>query len=129
MENRSDLDVGGSSGSGNTLRPPHLSRSLSSPSDGRCYPSGDGLTRPRSLMESLLVAKMEAASRPFLFRTDSTDSASSFGSIGSSNLGSDVCRCDDCLLGIADHVAGDERPGRRKVPDKHYSKIPCSLWK
>lgn len=116
MENRTKVDSGGpSSSSGDTLRPPHLCRSLSSPGDGRCYPSCEGLTRPRSLMESLLVAKMEAASRPLLFRMDSTDSASSFGSMTSSNVGSDVCRCDDCMLGIADHLAGDETPGRRKV--------------
>ncbi|KAK3909913.1 Protein translocase subunit [Frankliniella fusca] len=77
--------------------------------------------RPRSLMESLLVAKMERATQlgtgaapsagpapaapaapaptapPLLLRTDSTDSASSF-----SSASSDVCRCDDCLLGTVD---------------------------
>ncbi|CAH2041572.1 unnamed protein product, partial [Iphiclides podalirius] len=56
--------------------------------------------RPRSLMESLLVAKMEALSTGKLVRTDSLDSCSSFGSM--SSLPSDVCRCDDCLLGIVD---------------------------
>ncbi|XP_053608924.1 inositol-trisphosphate 3-kinase B isoform X3 [Plodia interpunctella] len=56
--------------------------------------------RQRSLMESLLVAKMEALSTGKLIRTDSMDSCSSFGSM--SSLPSDVCRCDDCLLGIAD---------------------------
>ncbi|XP_047507862.1 inositol-trisphosphate 3-kinase B isoform X2 [Pieris napi] len=56
--------------------------------------------RPRSLMESLLVAKMEALSTGRLVRTDSLDSCSSFGSM--SSLPSDVCRCDDCLLGIVD---------------------------
>lgn len=56
--------------------------------------------RPRSLMESLLVAKMEALSTGRLVRTDSMDSCSSFGSM--SSLPSDVCRCDDCLLGIVD---------------------------
>ncbi|KAI5646213.1 hypothetical protein NE865_01675 [Phthorimaea operculella] len=56
--------------------------------------------RPRSLMESLLVAKMEALSTGKLVRTDSMDSCSSFGSM--SSLPSDVCRCDDCLLGIVD---------------------------
>ncbi|XP_028034699.1 uncharacterized protein LOC114246402 [Bombyx mandarina] len=56
--------------------------------------------RPRSLMESLLVAKMEALSTGKLVRADSMDSCSSFGSM--SSLPSDVCRCDDCLLGIVD---------------------------
>ncbi|CAG9583098.1 unnamed protein product [Danaus chrysippus] len=56
--------------------------------------------RPRSLMETLLVAKMEALSTGKLVRTDSLDSCSSFGSM--SSLPSDVCRCDDCLLGIVD---------------------------
>lgn len=51
-------------------------------------------------MESLLVAKMEALSTGKLVRTDSMDSCSSFGSM--SSLPSDVCRCDDCLLGIVD---------------------------
>uniref|UniRef100_A0A1B6C943 Kinase n=2 Tax=Clastoptera arizonana TaxID=38151 RepID=A0A1B6C943_9HEMI len=65
-------------------------------------------------MESLLIAKMERASggpnvlngnlcgslpSPLL-RMDSVDSTSSFAS--TSSIGSDVCRCDDCLLGIAD---------------------------
>ncbi|KOB51998.1 Inositol 1,4,5-triphosphate kinase 2, partial [Operophtera brumata] len=56
--------------------------------------------RPRSLMESLLVAKMEALSTGKLVRTDSMDSCSSYGSM--SSLPSDICRCDDCLLGIVD---------------------------
>ena len=115
MENNPSDSGGSSKTSDSSLRPPHLCRSLSSPGEGRCYPSCEGLHRPRSLMESLLLAKMEAASRPLLFRMDSTDSASSFGSVSSSNLGSDMCRCDDCMLGIADHLAGDESPGRRKV--------------
>lgn len=63
--------------------------------------------RPKSLMESLLAAKMEqvTAGHPSrqLIRTDSADSASSMGSITSTT--SDVCRCDDCLLGIADLYA------------------------
>lgn len=73
----------------------------------RCCPLSPDLarrsrspTRPRSLMESLLVAKMEALSTGKLVRTDSMDSCSSFGSM--SSLPSDVCRCDDCLLGIVD---------------------------
>lgn len=66
--------------------------------------------RHRTLMESLLAKKIEMAAggssnadRP-LIRTDSLDSTSSLGSISSSMAayGEDVCRCDDCLLGIAD---------------------------
>uniref|UniRef100_A0A8W7Q2M5 Uncharacterized protein n=1 Tax=Anopheles coluzzii TaxID=1518534 RepID=A0A8W7Q2M5_ANOCL len=65
-------------------------------------------SRPRSLMEALLAKKIEAASQQTgpggsrLIRTDSMDSTSSIGSHGSLILGDDVCRCDDCLLGIVD---------------------------
>lgn len=66
-------------------------------------------TRPKTLMEVLLAKKIEAvaaegaAGGPSkLFRTDSFDSVSSIGSLGSIVLGDDVCRCDDCLLGIVD---------------------------
>lgn len=71
--------------------------------------------RPRSLMESLLVAKMEALSTGKLVRTDSMDSCSSFGSM--SSLPSDVCRCDDCLLGIVDFYmpSPDAGKGLKKV--------------
>lgn len=75
--------------------------------------------RPKTLMEMLLAKKIEAASageggspssKRHLFRTDSMDSVSSIGSCGSctsSMLGEDVCRCDDCLLGIVDlYIAG-----------------------
>lgn len=63
--------------------------------------------RPKSLMEVLLAKKIEAASQnnpgaSRLLRTDSLDSVSSIGSLGSIILGEDVCRCDDCLLGIVD---------------------------
>lgn len=75
-------------------------------------------SRSKSLMESLLVAKMEQVAlggpqgRP-LIRTDSTDSASSIGSLTS--VTSDVCRCDDCLLGIADLYAQEtEEPKVKK---------------
>lgn len=58
-------------------------------------------------MEALLAKKIEAASQngpggSRLIRTDSMDSSSSIGSLGSLILGEDVCRCDDCLLGIVD---------------------------
>lgn len=64
-------------------------------------------SRPKTLMEILLAKKIEAASAEGgsgrrLFRTDSMDSMSSMGSCTSSMLGEDVCRCDDCLLGIVD---------------------------
>uniref|UniRef100_A0A1B0DQ44 Uncharacterized protein n=1 Tax=Phlebotomus papatasi TaxID=29031 RepID=A0A1B0DQ44_PHLPP len=63
-----------------------------------------------TLMETLLAKKIEMASQQGgagpggsrLFRTDSLDSTSSIGSLGSLALGEDVCRCDDCLLGIVD---------------------------
>lgn len=80
--------------------------------------------RPRSLMESLLVAKMEQAGlgclpNRSLVRTDSADSASSFGSIPSN--ASDICRCDDCLLGIVDLYAmgpAEEIKDRKRVCHK-----------
>lgn len=81
--------------------------------------------KPRSLMETLLVAKMEAATlktnandfiKPLLTRMDSADSSSSFGSVNSSNLGSEFCRCDDCLLGIVDTLA-NELTTKKKVDD------------
>ncbi|XP_067011732.1 inositol-trisphosphate 3-kinase B isoform X2 [Anabrus simplex] len=76
--------------------------------------------RPRSLMETLLVAKMEQASlgrSSVLVRMDSTDSTSSMSSTLSS-ASSDVCRCDDCLLGIADlyTFSAAEEATRRKKP-------------
>lgn len=63
-----------------------------------------------TLMETLLAKKIEMASQQGgagpggsrLFRTDSLDSTSSIGSLSSMVLGEDVCRCDDCLLGIVD---------------------------
>ena len=45
-----------------------------------------------------------------LLRTDSTDSASSL-----SSTSSDVCRCDDCLLGIADlYISSPEEEARSR---------------
>lgn len=63
--------------------------------------------RPKTLMEILLAKKIEAAAAEGLagrrlLRTDSMDSVSSIGSCTSSMLGEDVCRCDDCILGIVD---------------------------
>lgn len=70
-------------------------------------------SRPKTLMESLLVAKMEQLGHPSrqLVRTDSADSTSSMGSVTSIN--SDVCRCDDCLLGIADLYAQEPTEGNK----------------
>lgn len=78
-------------------------------------------SRPKTLMELLLAKKIEAASAECgsgrrLLRTDSMDSVSSMGSCTSSMLGEDVCRCDDCLLGIVDLyiIAPRERTSLRK---------------
>lgn len=63
--------------------------------------------RPKSMMENLLVAKMEQVAlsgHRQLVRSDSVDSNCSIGSVGSESSG-DVCRCDDCILGIADLYA------------------------
>lgn len=90
--------------------------------------SMSSLSRPRSLMESLLIAKMEKAggdtSNVILTnggllgggRTESLGSTSSLTSIASS-VSSDVCACDDCLLGIADlsiDTTVEENNKRRK---------------
>jgi len=81
--------------------------------------------RPRTLMESLLIAKMERASlngggghqygsHPSLVRTDSIGSTSSLDSM--SSMSSDLCRCDDCLLGISDllYINTSGYEGRRR---------------
>ncbi len=82
--------------------------------------------RPRSLMESILIAKMEKATlggsslvngymsptTKSLMRTDSLGSTSSFTS--GSSIGSDYCRCDDCLLGIVDLSVNKSLQIRRK---------------
>lgn len=83
--------------------------------------------RPRSLMESILIAKMEKATvgsssslingyvspnSKSLMRADSLGSTSSFTS--TSSFGSDYCKCDDCLLGIADLSVGAAQQIRRK---------------
>lgn len=83
-------------------------RSATPPPPGENFPQSPHPSpspRSKTLMETLLVAKMEQITlghpgRP-LVRTDSGDSASSFGSVNSFTR-SDVCRCDDCLLGIGD---------------------------
>lgn len=82
-----------------------------------------GHHKPRTLMESLLVAKMEAATlkanacdlKPVLTRMNSAESCSSVGSVGSSSLGSEFCRCDDCLLGIGDTFANNSTIVSKKV--------------
>lgn len=61
--------------------------------------------RSKTLMETLLAKKIAAAacetdSTQQLYRTDSMDSVSSIGSCNSA--GNDICRCDDCILGITD---------------------------
>ncbi|XP_073834750.1 inositol-trisphosphate 3-kinase A-like isoform X3 [Musca autumnalis] len=78
-------------------------------------------SRPRSLMEQLLARKIEAAAQSVtgpggtrLRRTDSLDSTSSIGSLGSLVLGDDVCRCDDCLLGIVDLYVVSAEAAKKK---------------
>lgn len=91
-------------------------------------------TRPKTLMEVLLAKKIEAANAPNnaggsgivrLFRTDSLDSVSSIGSLGSLILGDDVCRCDDCLLGIVDlWIAG---PNEKALAKKKVIQFEIKL--
>jgi hypothetical protein len=80
-------------------------------------------------MEALLIAKMERASlnggaghqygsHPSLVRADSMGSTSSLDSM--SSMSSDVCRCDDCLLGIADlYINSFAYEGRRRKVRNH----------
>ncbi|XP_049840963.1 uncharacterized protein LOC126291499 [Schistocerca gregaria] len=108
-----------------TMPPPGAEESPDSPPPPGDWPGGPrcpsplhGSSRPRSLMESLLLAKMERASAPgagggLLRRMDSTDSATSSLS-SSSAAGPDVCRCDDCLLGIADLYASSPAEDARR---------------
>lgn len=90
------------------------------------YPSS---TRPRTLMEQLLAKKIEAASSQIgpagsrLLRTDSLDSTSSIGSLGSLILGDDVCRCDDCLLGIVDLYVISAEAAKKKVSLARMTRI------
>lgn len=98
------------------------------------YYSSSPSARPKTLMEMLLAKKIEAAAAAQgatglggpgtsltskLLRTDSFDSVSSLGSsLGSLVLGDDVCRCDDCLLGIVDlWIAGpaEKAMAKKKV--------------
>ena len=77
-------------------------------------------SRPRTLMEQLLARKIDAVAQTGpggsrLCRTDSLDSTSSIGSLGSMVLGDDVCRCDDCLLGIVDLYVISAEASRKKV--------------
>ncbi|KAG8226971.1 hypothetical protein J437_LFUL009522 [Ladona fulva] len=110
-------------GSGSTPPPTPQSPTVSQP------------PAPASLMERLLQAKMDTPSM-MLRRTDSTDSASSISSITS-----DLCRCDDCLLGIADLQVADSPVqaaspstapalgGRRKVSPSRSTLRSSSLGK
>lgn len=95
-------------------------------------------SRPKTLMELLLAKKIEAASAEGgssrrIFRTDSMDSMSSVGSCTSSMLGEDVCRCDDCLLGIVDLyiIPSHERSSSKKkvtgllFPELVLRKLHC----
>lgn len=109
-------------GSGVPQDSPPLRSSSPEPSiSSHLHLSSGSSSRPRSLMETLLIAKMERASgSPSLLnglpaplvRMDSTGSTSSFGS--TSSMGSDVCRCDDCILGIGDLYINSPPDSRRK---------------
>lgn len=94
------------------------------------YAPNSPSTRPKTLMEFLLAKKIEEANARDggcllsgsssganrLLRCDSMDSVSSIGSLGSLILGDDVCRCDDCILGIVDlYITGpQERAALKK---------------
>ncbi|CAH1111417.1 unnamed protein product [Psylliodes chrysocephalus] len=119
MEYHPELDVNQNSTNtlgfpSNNYRQKSLYQLISSP------PSTS--SKPKNLMEALLVAKMEQAAlgRPTrqLVRTDSADSASSVASVNSTTT-SDVCKCDDCLLGIGDYwqqdASNDKKEKVRKI--------------
>nr|XP_032296496.1 dynein assembly factor 3, axonemal homolog isoform X2 [Drosophila virilis] len=59
--------------------------------------AGAGVTVPGAAAAAAGSGAASIVSR--LRRTDSLDSTSSLGSLA---FGEDVCRCDDCLLGIVD---------------------------
>ncbi|KAL7744015.1 hypothetical protein ACLKA6_001248 [Drosophila palustris] len=72
-----------------------------------------------SAMTSLVTASTTVAAAGAasivsrLRRTDSLDSTSSLGSLA---FGEDVCRCDDCLLGIVDlYVISAAEAAKKKV--------------
>lgn len=94
-------------------------------------------------MELLLAKKIDAASvqgsilsgsgggsgPSKLFRCDSMDSVSSIGSLGSLILGDDVCRCDDCLLGIVDlWIAGPQEKALLKKKVNLQTFLFIHLW-
>lgn len=85
--------------------------------------------RSKSLMETLLVAKMEQASlgvkNPF-FRTNSLDSTGSMSSSVQSSANSEFCKCDDCLLGIGDSYLGSSRTTQGTQSNK--PKVCLYLW-
>lgn len=88
---------------------------VTSASEGALPPQQSSLhavpQRPKSLMESLLVAKMEqlATNSKVFVRINSVDSTGSISSVTSTS--SNICKCDDCLLGIADRY--NEIPNRK----------------
>lgn len=76
-------------------------------------------------MEQLLARKIDTTANAQtgpggsrLCRTDSLDSTSSIGSLGSMVLADDVCRCDDCLLGIVDLYVVSAEAAKKKVGKK-----------
>lgn len=62
-----------------------------------------------------------------LRRTDSLDSTSSLGSLA---FGEDVCRCDDCLLGIVDlYVISAAEAAKKKVRHARIFGVHWDVWK
>lgn len=109
-------------------------RSATPPLTGESFPSSSHpspSSRPKSLMESLLVAKMEQVTLGHpgrqLVRTDSGDSASSFGSV-SSLTRNDVCKCDDCLLGIGDLWQQDGGEEKKKKVRFFVNELLGTIW-
>ncbi|GJQ77503.1 hypothetical protein Trydic_g20894 [Trypoxylus dichotomus] len=84
---------------------PQLSEELPSP-------------KQKSLMENILADKMErmATNSKIFVRTNSADSTGSMSSVTS--ISSNICKCDDCLLGIGDSYGENpegKSPNARKV--------------
>jgi len=85
---------------------------------------GMGLPMPLTLGLGLgLGMGMGVVSR--LRRTDSLDSTSSLGSLA---FGEDVCRCDDCLLGIVDlYVISAAEAAKKKVSHGGFGYLSTNL--
>lgn len=86
--------------------------------------------RQKLLMESLLVVKMEQMEtniKPFV-RTDSVDSTGSMSS--ATSIASNVCKCDDCLLGIGDLYRENSNKApvkKNKVYNFYFNHYACLI--